>query len=214
LFQFKIRPRGKERGHDQATTKPRPSHDQSFLTPIDPFPMTRRPPAHKSPFEVQSERKAKRFYIGLVVLLFAIQCTILGTAIKLAIGDPSLAVVPDYHQAALNWDDAQVAARAAGRLGWDWKLDVSDVADGKGLRAIEFRVLDRDGSPMSDLNVRGKVYHHTQANQVDRFEFQNVGEGRYMAMPRMSKDGLWQIELDLSNAGEPMSFKRTIELHG
>lgn len=176
--------------------------------------MNRHSTVHKTPLEVQSERKAKRFYIGLVLLLFAIQCTILGTAIKLAIGDPSLAVVPDYHQAALHWDDAQTAARAAGKMGWDWTLDVSDVADGKGLRAIEFRVLDRDGQPMSELNVQGKVYHHTQANQVDRFQLKNVGEGRYMAMPRMSKDGLWQIELDLNNAGEPMSFKRTVELRG
>lgn len=169
---------------------------------------------HKTDVEVQSERKAKRFYVGLVLMLFAIQCTILGTAINLAIGDPALAVVPDYHQAALNWDDAQAASRAADDMGWDLQLDVSDVADGKGLRAVQFNVVDSDGKPMSDLQINGKVYHHTMADDVDRFELDNLGDGKYQAMPRMFKSGLWQVEFDVKNAGKPMSFKRTVELEG
>lgn len=166
----------------------------------------------KSDVDINAERSAKRFYIGLVLLLFAIQATILGTAIRLAIGDPALAVVPDYHQAALRWDDAQAAHHAADKLGWNLSLDVSDVADGRGMRALQFHAVDRDDRPMTNLNVRAKVYHHARADHVERIELDHVGEGRYMAMPAMRAAGLWQIELDVRNAGRPMTLTRTVEL--
>ncbi|MCM2375201.1 FixH family protein [Aporhodopirellula aestuarii] len=166
---------------------------------------------HKTETEVKAERSAKRFYTGLVLLLFAIQCTILGTALKLAVGDPALAVVPDYHQAALNWDATQAANGAAAKMGWDVEIEVSDVADGRGMRAMQLLVSDQTGKPVTDLKVLGKAYHHAAANQVERFELNNVGEGRYMAMPPMGRKGLWQIELQIQNAGEPMSLVKTVE---
>jgi len=166
----------------------------------------------KSDVEIKAERKAKRFYIGLVLLLFAIQASILGTAIRLAIGDPALAVVPDYHQAALQWDDAQAAKQASAKMGWDISLQVSDVADGAGKRAIEFFAVNQDGEPVANLQVRARVYRHARADQVQRIELENVGEGRYMAMPSMAAAGLWQVELDVQNAGQPMTLTRTLEL--
>ncbi|WP_236620858.1 FixH family protein [Rhodopirellula sallentina] len=160
---------------------------------------------------MKAERSAKRFYTGLVLLLFAIQCTILGTALKLAIGDPALAVVPDYHQAALNWDASLAASNEAARLGWDVNLEVSDVADGRGKRAMQFVVADENQQPVSDLNILAKVYHHAAADNVERFELENIGEGRYMAMPPMGRDGLWEVELDIQNAGKPMTIAQTFE---
>ncbi len=165
----------------------------------------------KTETEVKAERSAKRFYTGLVLLLFAIQCTILGTALKLAVGDPALAVVPDYHQAALNWDASHAANGEAARMGWNVQLEMSDVADGRGMRAMQLHVSDRDGKPVSDLNVLAKVYHHASADQVDRFELDNIGEGRYMALPAMGRNGLWQVELDLQNAGKPMTLVKTFD---
>ncbi|MFG0254139.1 MAG: FixH family protein [Rhodopirellula sp. JB053] len=165
----------------------------------------------KNETEVKAERSAKRFYTGLVLLLFAIQCTILGTALKLAVGDPALAVVPDYHQAALNWDASQAASNEAARLGWNVNLEVSDVADGRGKRAMQFVVADENQKPVSDLNILAKVYHHAAADSVERFELENIGEGRYMAMPAMGRDGLWEVELDIQNAGKPMTIAKTFE---
>ncbi len=166
----------------------------------------------KSDDEVDSERKAKRFYIGLVLLLFAIQITILGTALRLTIGDPALAVVPDYHQAALDWDSAHAAAGAAGKLGWAVQIDVSDVADGRGLRAIHVSLADSKRRPIPSLKVLGKVYHHADAEQVHRFEMENVGEGKFLAMPPMGRVGLWQLELSIQNAGVPVTLSKTVEL--
>lgn len=165
----------------------------------------------KTPIDAIAERKAKRFYTGLVLLLFAIQITILGTALTLAIGDPALAVVPDYHQAALNWDAVHAAAGAAKKLGWQVQLDVSDVADGRGRRAVNLQLLDDHDQPIPDLRVSGKAYHHADAEQVERFELESVGDGRYLAMPSMGRAGLWQIELDIKNAMEPITISKTYE---
>lgn len=171
-----------------------------------------KPTSIKTPIEISSERKAKRFYIGLVLLLFAIQCTILTTAITLAIGDPALAVVPDYHQAALAWDESRAATRSAGEMGWDLDVNVSDVADGKGMRVMQFHALDQDHQPLSELNVRAKIYRHARADEVERFELDSIGDGTYQSMPRMPDPGLWQIELDVRNAGRPMTLSKTVEL--
>ncbi|SMP54510.1 Nitrogen fixation protein FixH [Neorhodopirellula lusitana] len=166
----------------------------------------------KTTDEIHGERRAKRFYIGLVLLLFAIQITILGTAINLAIGDPALAVVPDYHQAALRWDQSKAASRAVQKLGWDVEMKVSDVADGKGLRALQVHATDRDGNSLSNLSINAKVYHHARADHMERIALKSVGDGQYIAMPAMRNPGLWQVELIIDNASVPMTLSQTIEL--
>ena len=89
---------------------------------------------------IEAERSAKRMWISLVILLFAIQISIGGTAIYLATGDPSVAVVPDYHTVALNWDAHHRARTAPERLGWKMNITASDVADTRGMRALELRI--------------------------------------------------------------------------
>jgi len=120
----------------------------------------------------KDERRAKRFYIGLVLLLFAIQATILGTALKLAIGDPALAVVPDYHQAALNWDEAYRASLASDRLGWNVDVIVSKVSDSKGQRAISVELHNQQGKTLDDLNVDAVVYRHADAGAFQAVDLQ------------------------------------------
>lgn len=168
--------------------------------------------SQKNEIEIKAERSAKRFYTGLVLLLFAIQCTILGTALTLAIGDPALAVVPDYHRAALDWDSSHAASHAAAKKGWDLQVEVSDVADGRGMRAVQLFAIDENGEPVSNLKVLAKVYHHAAADQVNRFELESVGGGRYMAMPAMGRAGLWQVEIELQNAGTPMTVTKIVDL--
>ncbi|WP_286764567.1 MULTISPECIES: FixH family protein [Rhodopirellula] len=160
----------------------------------------------------KEERRAKRFYISLVLLLFAIQATILGTAIKLAIGDPALAVVPDYHQAALNWDESYRASLASERLGWNVDVIVSDVSDAKGQRAISVELHNQQGKSLDDLHIDAVVYRHADAGAFEAVELLSTGEGRYLGMASMPQQGLWQLELTVDGAGEPMTLSRTLEL--
>ncbi len=52
----------------------------------------------------QAERRARHFWVSLIVGLLGLQVAGGITAIFLSVGDPSMAIVPNYHQAALNWD--------------------------------------------------------------------------------------------------------------
>ncbi|KLU05813.1 electron transport protein [Rhodopirellula islandica] len=160
----------------------------------------------------KDERRAKRFYISLVLLLFAIQSTILGTALKLAIGDPALAVVPDYHQAALNWDTSHRASLASDRLGWDVDVIVSNISDAKGQRAISVELHNQQGEALDDLNVEAMIYRHADAAAFQAIDLPSTGGGRYLGMASMPQQGLWQVEVSIGGAGEPMTLSRTLEL--
>ena len=152
-----------------------------------------------------AEKRAKRFWIALVLFLFVVQGTIMGSVIHLAIGDPSAAVVPDYHNAALNWDETRKALEAADRLGWKVSFMASDVADDRGMRAIEMTIIDEDKKGIDDLVVEGKLYHHARAADVVEISLKSVGEGKYLTLVPASREGLWQLELAIDGAAEPVS---------
>ncbi|QEG01659.1 FixH [Stieleria maiorica] len=159
-----------------------------------------------------AERRAKRFWIALVVFLFAIQCTIMGLVMHLAIGDPSAAVVPDYHNRALNWDEARRTLEAADRLGWQIRFEASDVADDRGMRAIELNITDEQGDGIDNLVVGGKLYHHARADEVSPVSLKSIGEGNYLALVPAGRAGIWQLELKIDGASEPVAQSLTFNI--
>jgi nitrogen fixation protein FixH len=161
--------------------------------------------------EILAERRAKRFWVSLVVVLLGLQLVIGFVALHLSTGDNSAAVVPNYHQAALNWDETKNALQAAGRNGWSLTLTASDVADGRGMRAVELKVLDSGQQTVDALTVTGHVYHHALASDLRQIEFRSIGEGRYLAMAPMERKGLWQIELSIEGAEELMTISESID---
>jgi nitrogen fixation protein FixH len=161
-----------------------------------------------------AERRAKRFWVALVVFLFVIQSTIMGLVMHLAIGDPSAAVVPDYHNAALHWDETRRTHEAAEKLGWKVTFAASDVADGRGMRAIEMTIVDGDDKPIDDLTISGMIYHHARAGDVIPVDLNSVGQGKYLALAPASRPGLWQLELTIDGASEPMAKSITFNVQG
>lgn len=162
--------------------------------------------------EQVAERSAKRFWVSLVVVLLGLQLVIGFVAIRLATGDPSAAVIPDYHNAALNWDDSRRASQAADRLGWSVEISASDIADASGMRATQVTVIDEAGQPVAGLEVTGRAYHHARAGQVETFRLDSIGQGRYMALAPLTRPGLWQIEVMFQNEDQPMKKSSAIEL--
>ncbi|MDV6029810.1 MAG: FixH family protein [Phycisphaera sp. RhM] len=161
-----------------------------------------------------AERRAKRFWIALVVFLFVIQSTIMGLVMHLAIGDPSAAVVPDYHNRALNWDATRRTLEAADRLGWQVSFEASDVADGRGMRALELKLVDRDGQPLDGLLVSGQLYHHARAGDVRPITLRSVGEGKYLALAPAAEAGIWQLEIKIDGGSEPAAQSATFHIKG
>jgi len=161
--------------------------------------------------EILAERSAKRFWVSLVLVLLTLQLIIGFVAIRLATGDQSVAVVPNYHQAALNWDQTKIARSAAKRNGYTLDLNVSDVADGRGMRAIELQVRDAGQQNVDKLQVSGHIYHHALASDVIPIEFRAIGDGRYLVLAPMGRKGLWQIELAIDGGVELMAMSEAVE---
>jgi len=164
--------------------------------------------------ELQAERRAKRFWVTLVVVLLGLQLVIGGISIHLATSDPTVAVIPDYHQASLNWDAAKAQRSAAERLGWKLRLSAAEIADENGFRAVELQVENATGEPVDELQVAGQLYRHARAGELTPIFLKSVGNGRYLTMAPMQASGLWQIEVTVDGASEPMRKSITITAAG
>jgi len=162
--------------------------------------------------DIQAERRAKRFWVSLVVTLLGIQLAVGGVAIHLATGDPTVAIVPDYHTNALNWDQEKRVQLAATRLGFQIDVETSDVADDSGHRVILVQVADASGAAADDLVILGTAYHHALAGDVRPFSFQGIGHGRYQSLAPLGRPGLWHLELMLAGAAEPMKLIQTVDI--
>ncbi len=169
-------------------------------------------PNHLDPEFIQAERKAKRFWVSLVVAFLGAQVVIGMVSYHLATRDSSVAVVPNYHANALDWDSHHRQSTAADRLGIDIQVKVSEVADGNGLRAISIKVVDPQKQPVSGLDLTANLYHHSDANHVQAITFTRAGEGAYQSLPPMAKPGVWQIDLHVEGADEAMTKSVTLNV--
>ena len=160
----------------------------------------------------QAERRAKRVWVSFVTLLLGLQVVIGAVAVRLATSDPSVAVVPDYHQAALNWDMVHRADGAAARQGWTIDVTLSEVADTQGRRVLQVQVTDREGRPVDGLKMTGTLYHHARAAEVQPIQLNTTAAGQYFTTPKMTRRGLWQVILAIDGARQPMRHSTTIEL--
>lgn len=157
------------------------------------------------------ERRARRFWVSVIVGFLSLQVVIGVASIVLALGDPSVAVVPNYHQAALDWDVTHRARQLTDELGW--QIDYNIVpAEQAGKRSLLVTVLDRYGKPISGLRVSAKVYRHARGAEVDKFQLRTVADGNYQADTRLSEKGLWQIELIFEGEHGVASMARELEV--
>ena len=162
--------------------------------------------------EQLAEQKAKRFWVALVVLLLGLQVVIGVVAINLATGDSSAAVIPNYHNEALNWDATHKQRTALTRLGWNLTLVPSDVVDGQGGRVIRVEVSDEHDVGVDDLQISVDAYHHARGRDVAKFTMDPLNGGTYQAIAPMRQSGLWQLEIVFRHQDERIVVVRTIDV--
>ena len=76
----------------------------------------------------QKEKTAQFLWTGFILMFFVIQAIVWIIAITLTSNDKSHAVLPDYDQRALNWNE-QVKVRAASeKLGWQSRLSIDETS--------------------------------------------------------------------------------------
>jgi nitrogen fixation protein FixH len=159
----------------------------------------------------QLERRAKRFWVSVIVGFLGLQVLIGVASVVLALNDPSVAVIPNYHQSALDWDVTHRARQLADQLGWQIDYNVVP-AEQTGHRSLLVSILDRDGKPVSDLNVSAKLYRHARGGNVDKIKLKAVADGNYQADTKLTEKGLWQVELVIEGEHGIASLSREFEV--
>ncbi len=142
-----------------------------------------------------AERNARRFWVSLIVGLLGIQVIIGVGSIYLSLGDPTVAVIPNYHQAALDWDVKHRAQETLRKLGWDVRVHVAPIAG--GTRTLRVNVLGDQTRAIAGLNIEAMCFHHARGSDVYRTRLTEVSPGEYAASTPLTKAGVWQIELSI-----------------
>ena len=167
-------------------------------------------PTRRTP--VPGEAKARLIWCGLVVGLLTLQVAMGLTAVTLAGGDASFAVVPGYHKQALHWDETQAAARKSAALGWHDDVHVAEQADVLGRRTLTVELQDRAGHAVTGATVSAVVFHHARANEAQTVNFVESADGQYDVELSMRQSGLWEVRLDATRSGDRFLAIRQIDV--
>jgi nitrogen fixation protein FixH len=150
---------------------------------------------------------------GSVVVAFLIlQLVIGGVAFNLASGDPSVAVMPDYHERALKWDDELARRQRSDRLGWNADFRWSDQVEDDQRRFV-VQVVDQRGEAISGGAASVRFFHHARGGDVATMTLTEGEPGEYVAQLPMAKRGLWDVEFSLGRGDDEAFWKQaTIEV--
>lgn len=145
----------------------------------------------------EQETVARWKWAGLIVALLALQVLMGGFAALLAVSDPAFAVVPDYHEQAMRWDDVVAARRASEALGWKSQVSISSAGDMFGKRALTVTLRDAAGRPLSDALLQLKLWHHARPLDIQtvRLTPDPATPGQYSGEVIARRPGLWEVEL-------------------
>ncbi len=138
-----------------------------------------------------ANRKAAWIWGSLIVGLLGSQVAVGVVSIVLATSDPSFAVVPDYHEKALKWDEAVAARQASDKLGWSCGLSLSPAADQLGQRTLVASLKDRNGAPLDNLDATVRVFHHARASEAVMMPLRFISDGNYAVELPMQRE--WSL---------------------
>ena len=142
-----------------------------------------------------ANRRAAWRWGSLIVGLLGLQVAGGVVAIILATGDESVAVVPNYHEKALNWDQEMAAQAASAALGW--RCEVTPDQGESVPCGIRITLTNRDGMPVEVESGELRLYRHVRASDVRQVP---IPAGKFALLEIadcFEAAGIWQVMLDL-----------------
>ena len=160
-----------------------------------PHPPPRRgspgPAADSAP---PRRRRGGNRWALIVVALLITHASAMIIAVLIATGDPSFAVVPDYYQKALSWDQRRAALRGSDSLGWTLVLKPGSVVDERRRRLVVAELHDAQGQPVAEPRLTLSYYHYSHGGQPGEAVLPSTGPGRFAATIPMRWPGTWHVE--------------------
>ena len=150
---------------------------------------------------------------GFVIALLGMSITMGTITVLAATRDPaSFAVIDDYYEKGLRWDEHKAQLAQNSELGWEVAVEVGE-PDALGRRPLVVMVLDREGVPIEDARIEASIYHHAAAKRVETLTLEpGALPGQYQAQADITRQGLWQILLTVSARGKSFTNDRTLDL--
>jgi nitrogen fixation protein FixH len=138
----------------------------------------------------------------IVVGLLASHVVAMVTVVVIATGDKSLAVLPNYYQQAVRWDDTQAELRASERLGWRCAFTPSPEVDPLGRRPVTLALADAAGQPVAGADIQLSYFHHTRPTDLQKATLRTAADGQATLTLPMTKEGFWQVNVTAAKAGD------------
>ncbi|MHB8916303.1 MAG: FixH family protein [Thiobacillus sp.] len=161
---------------------------------------------------VRAERHACVAWCSLILLMLGGSVGMWIYAAVLAVSDPSMAVVPDYHEKALQWDKHLAVERATHALGWTIAYVPGPATDSSGQRTLTIFVRDREAQAVSGASGHLRLYHHARAGAAVTVSLSESEPGTYVCQVAMPRNGFWQMELALDRGDEYFESQSVYEL--
>lgn len=159
------------------------------------------------PSEAQ-ENAARFIWTAAIVGFFVLQAILWTVAITLTHRDSSHAIVEDYDDRALHWDEYQLLRQASAELGWTSAIDVSPDGDLHSRHRLSLSLSEREFSPVSNATVQVRMFHLARAGEPELIELKESEPGLYFGVATIRSGGNWQFEIAASRGAD--SFIETI----
>lgn len=152
--------------------------------------------AHANADLISLEQRARRFWVGLIVCFLTVQLIGGVVTIYLAVGDPTVAVIPNYYQAGLDWDVKR--RNMQNFIDLNWTADVTvDAYDAESRTRGLKLVLSRNGHAVEGQRISATLFHHARGNELFRVRMDQAEPGVYVATTNLAQSGLWQFDLSI-----------------
>lgn len=117
-----------------------------------------------------------------------------------------VAVEPDYYKKAVAWDSTMALQSESEALGWHVEASLSrderPTASIATAGTVGVTLTDRDGAPLSGVNVAATLIHNTAPNDRITIPLKENAPGVYSAHSRLSYLGRWELRVLASRGAE------------
>lgn len=142
-----------------------------------------------------ANRRAAIRWGALVVGMLSLQVILGVVAVVLATSDQSAAVIPDYYNKALAWDEQRAQREASRSL--NWQLEFVETDYGTMGSGLQINIRDADQQPIPIASGTVQLYRHARAAEVLVAPIAKAEDGIVEVAGCFPHHGLWQVEIDV-----------------
>ncbi|HEY0971649.1 MAG TPA: FixH family protein [Gemmatimonadales bacterium] len=148
--------------------------------------------------------------IGIAIIL-AIGVAANIYMMRLAAGDPSFAVEPDYYRKAVHHDDVMAQRSRNAELGWTLEPEVASGAPGAA--TLRVRLADAEGDAISGATLSVEAFPIARSGDVVRATLVASAEGGdYAVELPVRHAGRWELRFDASRGGDRFTAVERVEI--